>query len=92
MAEKVTEVVDADVAGDGDGGRFDQVLGEIGEVASRVVEELGTGLESAEDSLRDGLERAEETVRKHPLTALGVAAGVGFLVGILMTRGGRGEE
>lgn len=91
MADKVSDVADPDVAGD-DNGRFQQVLGEIGEVATRVVEELGSGLGNAEDSLRTGLGRAEETVRKHPLAALGVAAGVGFLIGVLMTRGGRGEE
>jgi len=92
MVDKTTDVEEPDVNLDDESGRFQQVLGEIGDVATRVVEELGTGLESAEDSLRDGLVRAEETVRKHPLAALGMAAGVGFLIGVLMTRGGRGEE
>ena len=69
----------------GDGGTRD-VIGEIGEVAERVVEALSSGVEDAEDSLRDGLVQAEETVRKHPLAALGVAAGVGFLVGVLVSR------
>jgi ElaB/YqjD/DUF883 family membrane-anchored ribosome-binding protein len=71
-------------SGDGDSSR--DVIGEIGEVAERVVQALSSGVEDAEDSLRDGLVQAEETVRQHPLAALGVAAGVGFLVGVLVSR------
>lgn len=92
MADTNTDTVDPDAAQVEEGGRFQQVLGEIGDVASRVAEELGSGMGNAEDSLRAGLERTEETVRKHPLLALGVAAGVGFLLGVVMTRGGRSEE
>jgi ElaB/YqjD/DUF883 family membrane-anchored ribosome-binding protein len=64
-----------------------EVMTEIGEVAQQVVRALGDGVGDAEDSIREGLVQAEETVRKHPLAALGVAAGVGFLVGVLVSRG-----
>lgn len=69
------------------GGRATEVMSEIGEVAQQVVRALGDGVGDAEDSIREGLVQAEETVRKHPLAALGVAAGVGFLVGVLVSRG-----
>lgn len=74
-------------AQEAEGGRATEVLSEIGEVAERVVRALGSGVGDAEESVRDGLVQAEETIRKHPLAALGVAAGVGFLVGVLVSRG-----
>jgi len=47
----------------------------------------------AEDALRGARERLEgagdeieERVRKHPFAALGIAAGVGLIVGILLSR------
>jgi ElaB/YqjD/DUF883 family membrane-anchored ribosome-binding protein len=64
-------------------------ISEIGEVAERVIQALGSGVDDAEDSVREGLVQAEKTIREHPLAALGMAAGVGFLVGVLMTRGGK---
>jgi ElaB/YqjD/DUF883 family membrane-anchored ribosome-binding protein len=72
---------------EGAGGRATEVMTEIGEVAQQVVRALGDGVGDAEDSIREGLVQAEETVRKHPLAALGVAAGVGFLVGVIVSRG-----
>lgn len=91
MSDKEQEIPtfepEEEAAGEAAGGRATEVLGEIGEVAERVVRALGSGVEDAEESVRDGLVQAEETIRRHPLAALGVAAGVGFLVGVLVSRG-----
>ncbi len=43
-------------------------------------------LADKEVTFEDTVERAEELIRKEPLTAIGVAAGVGLLAGILINR------
>ncbi len=55
------------------------------EEATRIAKE---DLADKEITFDETVERAEEVVRKHPLAAVGVAAGVGLLAGILMNRRG----
>lgn len=43
-------------------------------------------LADKEVTFEDTVERAEELIRKQPLAAIGVAAGVGLLAGILINR------
>ena len=43
-------------------------------------------LSSARERLEGAGEEIEERVRKHPYAALGIAAGVGLIVGILLSR------
>ncbi len=45
-------------------------------------------LADREITFEDTVERAEEVIRKQPLAAIGVAAGLGLLAGILINRKG----
>ena len=51
--------------------------------AVRIAKE---DLADKEVTFEDTAQRAKELVRKHPLEAIGVAAGVGLLAGILVNR------
>ncbi len=75
-------------ATDAEGGLMD-ALAALGQVGEETLRSLADGLEGAEDAVREGLGKAEETIREHPLLAVGVAAGLGFLLGVLLR--GRGE-
>ena len=80
----------------------DKLMQELRDVVVAAEELLGAGgsaerLEEvrarAEEALRtararlEGIEvRLEDQVRRHPLAALGIAAGVGILLGLLLAR------
>lgn len=53
------------------------------EDAARVARE---DLADREITFEETIERAEEVIRRRPLAAVGVAAGVGLLAGVLMIR------
>ncbi len=46
----------------------------------------GHQLHRAQDKAGEALGTAEEAVRRDPLTSLGIAAGIGFLLGIVIAR------
>jgi ElaB/YqjD/DUF883 family membrane-anchored ribosome-binding protein len=54
----------------------------VDEAATIAREDLA----DKEVTFEDTVERAEELIRKEPLTAIGIAAGVGLLAGILVNR------
>lgn len=61
--------------------------------ASPSEERMREIRDRAEDALRGARERMqsasgelEEQVKKHPLAALGIAAGVGLVIGVLLSR------
>jgi ElaB/YqjD/DUF883 family membrane-anchored ribosome-binding protein len=43
-------------------------------------------LERAQDAATEAVKAVEDAVRQNPLSALGIALGIGFLVGILLRR------
>lgn len=64
-----------------------------GEKAEAIREQLGDLVESAreacvklENKAKDGLKTADQSVREHPYQAIGVAAAVGLIVGVLLAR------
>jgi ElaB/YqjD/DUF883 family membrane-anchored ribosome-binding protein len=64
-----------------------------GEKAEAIREQLGELVESArvacaklETKTKAGLQTADQTVREHPYQAIGIAAAVGVLVGVLLAR------
>jgi ElaB/YqjD/DUF883 family membrane-anchored ribosome-binding protein len=66
---------------------------DLGDKAREARARLATSLESAKVHLRkveqraaEGARAADEMVRSHPYESLGVAFGVGLLVGLLATR------
>jgi ElaB/YqjD/DUF883 family membrane-anchored ribosome-binding protein len=48
--------------------------------------ETGEHLSEAGDRTRDAAREIDEQVRKNPWAAIGIAAGVGLLLGLLLTR------
>jgi ElaB/YqjD/DUF883 family membrane-anchored ribosome-binding protein len=64
-----------------------------GEKASAVREQLNDALDAAKRSCRrleekaiEGAKVADRTIREHPYQSIGVAFGVGLLIGVLVTR------
>lgn len=56
----------------------------------KLLEELRTVVAQAEDLLKDaageGGAKLEEQVRSHPWAAVGIAAGIGLVLGLLLAR------
>ena len=75
----------ADLDGESASGGWAPRLRSFVEEATRIAKE---DLADKEITFDETVERAEEVVRKHPLEAVGVAAGVGLLAGILINRRG----
>ena len=66
--------------------RLNVVLTDLGakaEVAERAIKEQYT---RAEASVKQGLEHTESKIRERPFTAVGIAAAVGLVFGLLINR------
>jgi ElaB/YqjD/DUF883 family membrane-anchored ribosome-binding protein len=64
-----------------------------GEKAEAIREQLGELVESAreaccklEANAKAGLKSADQSVREHPYQAIGIAAALGVIVGVLISR------
>jgi ElaB/YqjD/DUF883 family membrane-anchored ribosome-binding protein len=67
--------------------------GAVGDKAGDLRKRLTEALESAkrtchhlEDRALEGARAADRTIREHPYQSIGVAFGVGLLIGVLVTR------
>ena len=67
--------------------------GQVGEKAREARSRLMTALESAKESAQvlqkkaiEGAKAADQAIRKHPYPSLGIAFGVGLLIGVLAGR------
>lgn len=67
--------------------------GEVAERTRQARERLKTVLEDAretcaelEQQAEEGLRAADQAIRENPYRSIGIAAGVGFLVGVLFKR------
>jgi len=67
--------------------------GQAGEKASELRQRLSAALESAKATCRRveekavaGAKVADKTIREHPYESIGVAFGVGLLIGVLVGR------
>jgi ElaB/YqjD/DUF883 family membrane-anchored ribosome-binding protein len=67
--------------------------GEAGEKIKEVRQRVSNALESAratcenlQDQTADALKSADETIREHPYETIGIAFGVGVILGILVGR------
>jgi ElaB/YqjD/DUF883 family membrane-anchored ribosome-binding protein len=72
-------------------GAGDKLMQELRDVVAAAEEMLAAGADSERvKEIRERLEGAgeqlEARVRKHPYAALGIAAGVGLIIGILLSR------
>ena len=78
---------------DGPGAR-ERLQSKAREVRDRLnvaLSDLGAKAEEqytrAEASVKQGLEHTESKIKERPFTAVGIAAGVGLLIGLLINRG-----
>ena len=67
--------------------------GQAGDKLGDLRDRLSAALESARDTCRRieekavaGAKAADETIREHPYESIGVAFGVGLLIGVLVSR------
>lgn len=75
-----------------EGGSFVDMLADLGKAAQETAATLSDGLGNAEDAVRDGLDEAERTIREHPLLAIGIAAGLGFVLGLVIRGSGQHDD
>jgi ElaB/YqjD/DUF883 family membrane-anchored ribosome-binding protein len=80
--------------------KIDEIRGDLKEggteavqKAERALNELKEDLESSfgqiHERFEEGLETGRSTVREHPLLSVGIAVGVGVIIGMLLERKGR---
>lgn len=64
--------------------------GEVGERARHARDRLSASLEDARHTVEDkavaGAKATDQAIREHPYESLGVAFGLGVLIGVLMIR------
>ena len=67
--------------------------GDVGDKAKEARARLSATLESAKESLRAlqekaiaGAKAADRTIREHPYESIGIAFGLGVLIGVLVNR------
>ncbi len=70
-----------------------ELAGELSEKGKQARARLAATLEAAKETCGDlkekakaGAEAVDETVREHPYTSIGVAFGVGLIIGVLVSR------
>jgi ElaB/YqjD/DUF883 family membrane-anchored ribosome-binding protein len=72
---------------------IESTAGQLTEKSKEARTRLNDALESAQRSCEElqeravaGLKTAEDTIKAHPYKTVGIALGVGLLVGLLLTR------
>ena len=67
--------------------------GEVGDKAREARARLTTALDSAKATVRkledravEGAKATDKVIREHPYQSIGVAFGIGLLIGVLVTR------
>jgi ElaB/YqjD/DUF883 family membrane-anchored ribosome-binding protein len=68
------------------------LLADLGGAAQETAAALAENVGEGEAVVRAKLEEAETTIRDHPLLAVGIAAGVGFMLGLMLSSAGRRDE
>ena len=77
---------------DADGMNLADLLTDLGKAAQDTAATISDTVGDGEAAVRAGLEEAENTVRQHPLLAVGIAAGVGFVLGLLLRGSGQSDD
>jgi ElaB/YqjD/DUF883 family membrane-anchored ribosome-binding protein len=78
---------EAEAALSGNGDNASDEIEELRERLRDVVAEGQSSIRNLSDSLRRQAGRADEAIRENPYQSLGIAAGVGVVAGILISRG-----
>jgi len=66
--------------------RVENLSGETTNLSSEKIEELKAMLQRAQAKAVESAKVADQAIREHPYPAIGLAFGVGLLVGILVSR------
>ncbi len=82
----------ADPVDAAEGTNFADLLTDLGKAAQDTASSLSDTVGDGEAAVRAGLEEAEGTIRQHPLLAVGIAAGVGFVLGLLLRGSGQSDD
>lgn len=75
-----------------EGTNLADLLTDLGKAAKETAATLSDTVGDGEAAVRAGLEEAESTIRQHPLLAVGIAAGVGFVLGLLLRSSGPSDD
>jgi ElaB/YqjD/DUF883 family membrane-anchored ribosome-binding protein len=67
--------------------RLNGILHDLGARAEGAEQVLKDQYGRAEASVKQGLDHTEVKIKEHPFTAVGIAAGVGLVIGLLINRG-----
>lgn len=73
------------------GERLDELRAELARLTTQAQDYLQTRGSDLRDSAAEATDNIEEIIRENPLPAVGLALGVGFILGLL-ARGGRFES
>lgn len=68
------------------GDAADSRISELRERMRLALEDARLRFEDAREAAREQVDRADEYVRSHPYHAIGIAAAIGALAGVLLTR------
>lgn len=68
------------------GDKAEELRGQINSSLQRARQALGTTEQALLERGKEVLSGSEEYVREHPLQSLAIGAGVGFLLGLLVSR------
>jgi len=85
------EVTGTGEPADSEGTNLADLLTDLGKAAQDTAASLSDTVGDGEAAVRAGLEEAENTIRQHPLLAVGIAAGVGFMLGLLLRGSGQND-
>ncbi|HKM26527.1 MAG: DUF883 domain-containing protein [Gammaproteobacteria bacterium] len=68
------------------GDKAEELRGQINTSLQRARQALGSTEQALLERGKEALNSSEEYVREHPLQSLAIGAGVGFLLGLLVSR------
>jgi|GEM_PF-2403385 len=67
-------------------GHVDETVTELREQLEERIDHLRSSYREAEERVRTSAAAADDRIRTHPYQALGIAAGVGLIAGLLLGR------
>ena len=66
--------------------KLNAVLGDLRVKAQQTEKAIRKNLAQAETSVREGVAHTETRIKDNPFAAVGIAAGIGFVIGLLVNR------
>ena len=66
--------------------KLNTVLTDLRGKARETEKVVRKGVGHAEESVRQGVQQTETKIKEYPFAAVGIAAGLGFIIGLLVNR------